>query len=100
MSYTPEQIQMVCNAGYEIMKEFTTVQNCTFPSSAIIKAMNKGKSAEEVGLAAYNAIAKLPIRQGALAQVGMGDSMHNIATYLQNEVTKRVEACNASVIIP
>ena len=91
-TYTDEQIQSVCDAGYEIMGKFTDVQNCQFPSTAIIEGMKAGLSAEEIANNAYNAVAKLPLRQTGFGLVGMGDSMHNIALYMQGEIQKRIEA--------
>ena len=61
-TYTEEQIQSVCDAGYEIMGKFTDVQNCQFPSTAIIEGMKAGLSAEEIADNAYNAVAKLPTK--------------------------------------
>ena len=91
-NYTEEQIQSVCNAGYEIMKHFTSVQNCQFPSTEIRKGMEAGLSAKEIASNAYDAICKLSLQQTGFGLVGMGDSMHNVALYMQNEVEKRIEA--------
>ena len=90
--YTEEQIQSVCDAGYEIMRHFTNVQNCMFPSTEIRKGMEAGLSAEEIAINAYNAVAKLDLHQTGFGLVGMGDSMHNVALYMQNEVEKRIKA--------
>ena len=95
-TYTEEQIQSVCDAGYEIMGHFTDVQNCLYPSTEIRKGMEAGLSAEEIANNAYNAIAKLPLHQTGFGLFGMGDSMHNIALYMQNEVQKRIEALATS----
>ena len=92
MTYTDEQIQSVCDAGYEIMGKFTDVQNCQFPSTVIIEGMKAGLSAQEVAVNAYNAVANLPLRQTGFGLVGTGDTMHNIALYLQGEIQKRIEA--------
>ena len=92
MTYTDEQIQSVCNAGYEIMGKFTDVQNCQFPSTVIIKGMKAGLSAQEIAVNAYNAVANLPLRQTSFGLVGTGDTMHNIALYLQGEIQKRIES--------
>lgn len=91
-AYTDEQIQSVCEAGYEIMGKFTDVQNCQFPTTEIIKGMEAGLSAEEIASNAYDAIAKLPLRQTGFGLVGTGDSMHNIAMYMQGEIIKRIKA--------
>ena len=48
MAYTNEQIQLVCDKAADVMKGFTDVQNCTFPSTAIIQGMKAGLSAEEI----------------------------------------------------
>lgn len=90
-TYTDEQIQKVCDAGYEIMGKFTEVQNCTFPTTEIIKGMKAGLSADEIADKAYHSIADLPVRQTGFGLVGMGDTMHNIATYMAGEVKKRIE---------
>ena len=90
--YTEEQIQSVCDAGYEIMGHFTNIQNCQFPSTEIRKGMEAGLSAEEIAINAYNAVAKLDLHQTGFGLVGMGDSMHNVALYMQNEVQKRIES--------
>lgn len=90
--YTEEQIQSVCDAGYEIMGHFTDVQNCLFPSTEIRKGMEAGLSAEEIACNAYDAVAKLPLHQTGFGLVGMGDSMHNVALYMQGEIQKRIEA--------
>ena len=95
MAYTDEQIQQVCDAGYEIMGKFTDVQNCMFPSTAIMEAMKTDKTAEEIGMAAYDAVAKLPRYQAGFGLVN-DNRMHNYAMFLQNEVTKRVEALSAA----
>lgn len=95
-TYTEEQIQSVCDAGYEIMGHFTNVQNCLFPSTEIRKGMEAGLSAEEIAINAYNAVAKLDLHQTGFGLVGMGDSMHNVALYMQVEVQKRIEALNNS----
>lgn len=90
--YTEEQIQSVCDAGYEIMGHFTDVQNCQFPSTEIRKGMEAGLTAEEIACNAYNAVAKLPLHQTGFGLVGMGDSMHNVTLYMQGEIQKRIEA--------
>lgn len=94
--YTEEQIQGVCDAGYEIMGHFTDVQNCLFPSTEIRKGMEAGLSAQEIACNAYDAIAKLPLRQTGFGLVGTGDSMHNIALYMQSEIQKRIEALEST----
>ena len=95
MNYTDEQIQSVCNAAADVMKGFTDVQNCTFPSTAIINGMKAGKTAEEIAIDAYNAIANLPLHQTGFGLVGMGDSMKNVALYMQGTIQKCIEALNA-----
>ena len=90
--YTEEQIQSVCDAGYEIMGHFTNVQNCMFPSTVIRQGMEEGLSAQEIAINAYNVVSKLDLHQTGFGLVGMGDSMHNVAMYLQGEVQKRIEA--------
>lgn len=90
--YTEEQIQSVCDAGYEIMGHFTNVQNCMFPSTVIRQGMEAGLSAEEIACNAYDAVCKLNLHQTGFGLVGMGDSMHNVALYMQGEVQKRIEA--------
>lgn len=92
MAYTDEQIQEVCDAGYEIMGHFTDVQNCTFPSTEIIKGMKEGLSADEIADNAYHAVVDIPLRQGGFGLVGTGDSMHNVAMYMAGEIKKRIEA--------
>ena len=42
MAYTDEQIQLVCDKAANVMKDFTDVQNCTFPITEIIKGMKAG----------------------------------------------------------
>lgn len=91
MSYTDEQIQNVCDKAAEIMKDFTDVQNCTFPSTAIIEGMKAGKTADEIAENAYNSIIKLPLHQTGFGLVGMGDSMHNIASYMAGAVKNCIE---------
>lgn len=91
MSYTNEQIQQVCDKAADVMKHFTDVQNCTFPSTAIRNGMEAGKTPEEIAVDAYNSICDLPLRQTGFGLVGLGDSMHNIALYMQNEVQKCIE---------
>ena len=90
--YTDEQIQKVCSAASDVMKDFTDVQNCTFPSTAIIEGMKAGLTAEEIGNKAYDSIAKLPLHQTGFGLVGMGDTMHNIALYMQGEIIKQINA--------
>lgn len=90
--YTEEQIQSVCDAGYEIMGHFTNVQNCMFPSTVIRQGMEEGLSAQEIAINAYNVVSKLDLHQTGFGLVGMGDSMHNVAMYLQGEVQRRIEA--------
>jgi len=92
MAYTDEQIQQVCDAGYEVMGHFTDVQNCTFPSAAIIAGMKAGKSSQEIANDAYDSIIDLPLRQTGYGLVGTGDTMHNVAMYMAGEVKKRIDA--------
>ena len=100
MAYTDEQIQSVCDKAADVMKDFTTdVQNCTFPSTAIIEGMKAGLSAEEIASNAYDTIARLPLRQTGFGLVGMGDSMKNVALYMQGEILnaiKAIDEANAS----
>ena len=96
MAYTDEQIQLVCNKAADVMKNFTDVQNCTFPSTEIIKGMKAGLTAEEIASNAYNAIAKLPLHQTGFGLVGMGDSMKNIALYMQGEILKTIKSIDES----
>ena len=96
MAYTDEQIQLVCNKAADVMKDFTDVQNCTFPSTEIIKGMKAGLTAEEISSNAYDAIAKLPLHQTGFGLVGMGDSMKNVALYMQGEILKAIKAIDES----
>ena len=99
MAYTDEQIQSVCDRAADVMKDFTDVQNCTFPSTAIIEGMKAGLSAEEIASNAYDTIAELPLRQTGFGLVGMGDSMKNVALYMQGEILnaiKAIDEANAS----
>lgn len=96
MNYTDEQIQSVCNAAADVMKGFTDVQNCTFPSTVIINGMKAGKAAEEIAADAYNAIANLPLHQTGFGLVGTGDSMKNVAMYMQGAVMNAINKINAS----
>lgn len=90
--YTEEQIQSVCDAGYEIMGHFTNIQNCMFPSTVIREGMEAGLPAKEIAMNAYDVVAKLDLHQTGFGLVGMGDSMHNVALYMQGEVEKRINA--------
>lgn len=94
-AYTDEQIQEVCDAGYEIMGKFTEVQNCMFPSTVIIQGMKAGLTAEEIACNAYDAIIKLPVQQKH-ANAEYAPSMHNIAILMQNEIQKRIEAISTT----
>ena len=99
MAYTDEQIQLVCDKAADVMKDFTDVQNCTFPSTAIIKGMKEGLTAEEIASNAYDTIAKLPLYQTGFGLVGTGDSMKNIALYMQGAILnaiKAIDEANAS----
>ena len=99
MAYTDEQIQLVCDKAADVMKDFTDVQNCTFPSTEIIKGMKAGLTAEEIASNAYNAIAKLPLHQTGFGLVGTGDSMKNVALYMQGAIMnaiKAIDEANAS----
>ena len=96
MAYTDEQIQLVCDKAGDVMKDFTDVQNCTFPSTEIIKRMQAGLTAEEIASNAYNAIAKLPLHQTGFGLVGMRDSMKNVALYMQGEILKAIKAIDES----
>lgn len=96
MSYTDEQIQLVCDKASEVMKDFTVVQNCTFPSTAIIEGMKAGKSAQEIASDAYNAICGLPLYQTGFGLVGTGDSMKNAAMYMQGVVMNAITELNES----
>ena len=99
MAYTDEQIQLVCNKAADVMKDFTDVQNCTFPSTAIIKGMKEGLTAEEIASNAYDTIAKLPLYQTGFGLIGTGDSMKNIALYMQGAILnaiKTIDEANAS----
>ena len=92
MAYTDEQIQLVCDKAADVMKNFTDVQNCTFPSTAIIKGMKAGLSAEEIASNAYDTIAGLPLWQTGYGLVGTGDSMKNVALYMQGEILNTIKA--------
>ena len=99
MAYTDEQIQLVCDKAADVMKDFTDVQNCTFPSTAIIKGMKEGLTAEEIASNAYDTIAKLPWYQTGFGLIGTGDSMKNIALYMQGAILnaiKAIDEANAS----
>lgn len=96
MAYTDEQIQTVCTVASDVMKDFTDVQNCTFPSTAIIAGMKAGKTAEEIASDAYDSIYKLPLHQTGFGLVGMGDSMRNIALYMQGAVLNAIKALSTS----
>ena len=99
MAYTDEQIQLVCDKAADVMKDFTDVQNCTFPSTAIIKGMKEGLTAEEIASNAYDTIAKLPLYQTGIGLIGTGDSMKNIALYMQVAILnaiKAIDEANAS----
>ena len=96
MAYTDEQSQLVCDKAADVMKDFTDVQNCTFPSTEIIKGMKAGLTAEEIASNAYDAIAKLPLRQTGFGLVGMGDSMKNVALYMQGEILKAINTIDES----
>lgn len=99
MAYTDEQIQLVCDKAADVMKDFTDVQNCTFPSTAIIKGMKEGLTAEEIASNAYDTIAKLPLYQTGFGLIGTGDSMKNIALYMQGAILnaiKAIDEANAS----
>lgn len=99
MAYTDEQIQSVCDKAADVMKDFTDVQNCTFPSTAIIHGMKAGLSAEEIASNAYDTIAKLPLYQTGFGLIGTGDSMKNVALYMQGTILnaiKAIDEANAS----
>ena len=96
MAYTDEQIQLVCDKAVDVMKDFTDVQNCTFPSTEIIKGMKAGLTAEEIASNTYDSIANLPLRQTGFGLIGMGDSMKNIALYMQGEILKTIKAIDES----
>lgn len=91
MNYTPEQIQAVCDKASEVMKGFTDVQNCTFPSTAIISGMNAGKSAQEIASDAYKAIADLPLYQTGFGLIGTGTTMKNVAMFMQGAILKAIQ---------
>lgn len=91
MAYTEEQIQKVCEKAADVMKDFTDVQNCTFPSTAIIAGMKAGLSAEEIACNAYDTISKLPLHQTGFGLVGTGDSMKNVALYMQGAILRAIE---------
>ena len=96
MSYTNEQIQAVCDKAADVMKGFTDVQNCTFPSTAIINGMKAGKSAHEIAADAYDTIAKLPLYQTGFGLVGTGDSMKNVAMYMQGAILNAIQELEAA----
>ena len=99
MAYTEKQIQLVCTKAADVMKDFTDVQNCTFPSTAIIQGMKAGLSAEEIASNAYDTIAGLPLHQTGFGLVGTGDSMKNVALYMQGAIMnaiKAIDEANAS----
>lgn len=95
MSYTENQIQAVCDKVAETMKDFTVVQNYTFPTTAIINGMKAGKSAQEIADDAYNSICNLPLYQTGFGLVGMGDSMRNVAMHMASAVRQAIEALGA-----
>lgn len=91
-AFTDEQIQEVCNHAAEVMMGFTDVQNCQFPSTAIIEGMKTGKTAEEIADAAYDAVSNLPLYQTGYGLVGTGNSMHNIASFMRGAVLEDIKA--------
>lgn len=95
MTYTDEMIQSVCNHAAEVMEGFTDVQNCQFPSTAIIEGMKAGKTAEEVADAAYDAVSNLPLYQTGYGLVGTGNTMHNIASFMRGAVLEDIKKLNA-----
>ena len=58
--------------------------------------MKAGLTAEEIASNAYNAIAKLPLHQTGFGLVGMGDSMKNVALYMQGEILKTIKSIDES----
>lgn len=88
-TYTEEQIQHVCDAGYDIMGKYVDVQTCMFPSTVIRKGMEDGLSADEIADKAYHAVAHMPVFRYNL--VGASSNIDNIARYMANEVKHRIE---------
>ncbi len=89
-TYTDEQIQYVCDAGYEIMGKDVDVQTCMFPSTVIREGMKEGLSADEIADKAYHAVAHMPVFRYNL--VGAFDNIDNLARYMANEVKHRIES--------
>ena len=95
MAYTDEQIQAVCEAAADVMKDFTVPQNCTFPSTAIIESMKAGLSAEEIADNAYETIRNLPLYQTGYGTVGIGTNMFNIASFMRGAVLNAINNLNS-----
>lgn len=95
-TYTDAQIQDVCNHAAKVMEGFTEVQNCQFPSTAIIEGMKAGKTPEEIANAAYDAVSGLPLYQTGFGLVGTGNTMHNIASFMRGAVLEDIKALAGS----
>lgn len=94
---TEEQITEICRKASDVMKPFTDVQNCTFPTSAIRKGLKEGLTVEQIGDLAYDSVAGLPLCQTGFGLVGTGDSMHNIASYMRGTVIDTLNGILASI---
>lgn len=66
MVYTNEQIQSVCDKGSKVLKEFTSIKGCPFPSDIAIQAMTAGLPPEDVGEKIFDSIASTPFSSTGL----------------------------------
>lgn len=90
--YSDEQILEVCKAGYEVMGKFADVQVCNIPYSIIKDGLEQGLTSKEISCNVYNALKDIPLNQNIAGSFNIGESMHNVALYLQGEVEKRIDA--------
>ena len=93
MAYTDAQIQEVCTKASESMKNFSDVQNCTFPTAAIIEGMKAQKTPEEVAEMAFNSVKDLqPTFKDGYNQLAQPNRnpMLNIAQFMSETVRSEI----------
>jgi len=89
MTYTEEQIKIVCDKAASLLKEFSDMKTCPFPATPIIEGMKEGLIPDEIGAQAYQAISKLPFNQAVSEEIAK-ESMRNIATFMKGRIIRYV----------
>jgi len=98
MTYTEEQIQWVCDKSAKLLKEFSDMKSCMFPSGPIIEGMKTGLTVEEIGAKAFDSITEIPVSQTSFNENVAQMSMHNIAIFMQGKIMDFINNVPTAII--